>query len=375
MNPMSFRRIALGASLACALAVGSPALLRGAEIIEQVLVKVNGEILTKSDLEERQVAALRAQNRNIRPEDAKDETLQKMLAEVTPTVIADAIDELLILQRGKELGFALSDEQFGQIVANIRKENRLESEEQFLAALKSEGLSLPDLRRSIERQMIVNRVQQQDVMDKISVTEAESAAYFAAHKDEFTTPAAVTLREILVAVPERAPEGTANAGQEGLNVGLDEEAKVKAEALRHRITAGDDVATLAAASSDAPSKANGGLIGPVNPEEMSPQLMQVVKSLKVGETSQPIRTQRGYQIIKLESRNQVVVPTLEQVRNQVADRVFREKGRPELTKYLKRLRDQAIIEWKNDEIRKVYEAHQAKPAAPAAAAPSTSSSN
>ena len=54
---------------------------------------------------------------------------------------------------------------------NIRKENKLESEEQFLAALKQEGLTLPDLRRSIERQMIVNRVQQQDVMDKISVTE------------------------------------------------------------------------------------------------------------------------------------------------------------------------------------------------------------
>jgi parvulin-like peptidyl-prolyl isomerase len=371
MKPMSYRRSVLGSVLACALAAASPALLRGAEIVEQVLVKVNGEILTKSDLEERQVNALRAQNRNLSADDVKnDETIKKLLADVTPQVIADAIDELLVLQRGKELGFALSDEQFAQIVANIRKENKLESEEQFLGALKQEGLTLPDLRRSIERQMIVNRVQQQDVMDKISVTEAESAAYFAAHKDEFTTPAAVTLREILVTVPERAPEGSPNAGQAGVNVGLEEEAKVKAEALRHRITAGDDFATLVAASSDAPSKANGGLIGPVNPEEISPQLMQVVKALKVGESSQPIRTQRGYQIIKLESRSQVVVPTLEQVRNQVADRVFREKGRPEMAKYLKKLRDQAIIEWKNDEIRKVYEAHVARPADAAPAAPS-----
>jgi parvulin-like peptidyl-prolyl isomerase len=349
--------------LGCVFAVGLAAaatLPVNAEIIEQVLVKVNGEIFTKSDLEQRQVATIRQQNRNFRPEDAKaDEQLQKMLAEITPQVVADAIDELLLLQRGKELGYALSDEQFAQIVGNIRKENRLENEEQFLAALKQEGLTLPELRRSIERQMIINRVQQQDVMEKISVTEAETTAYYNAHRNEFTTPAAVTLREILVAVPEKGP-----GGQAGVNVGLEEEAKIKAEAIRHRITAGEDVAALAASSSDAPSKANGGLIGPVNPDEMSPQLQAVVKSLKVGETSQPVRTQRGYQIIKLESRSEQVVPPLEQVRNQVSDRVFREKGRPEMVKYLKKLRDQAIIEWKNDELRKAYEAYMARPATP-----------
>jgi peptidyl-prolyl cis-trans isomerase SurA len=364
--PMNIRRLTLGGLITLGLAMAATLPLR-AEIIEQVLVKVNGEIFTKTDLEQRQVATLRAQNRNIRPDaDKGDEELRKALEEVTPQVLGEAIDELLLLQRGKELGFALSDEQFAQIVANIRKENKLENEEQFLAALKQEGLTLPDLRRSIERQMIVNRVQQQDVMDKISVTEAESAAYFAAHKDQFTTPAAVTLREILIAVPDRAAAGTANAGEAGVNVGLDEEAKVKAEALRHRITAGEDFATLAAASSDAPSKANGGLIGPVNPDEMSPQLLAVVKGLKVGEVTQPIRTQRGYQIIKLESRSDTVVPQLEAVRNQVADRVFREKGRPELIKYLKKLREQAIIEWKNDELRKAYEAYLAKPATPPA---------
>jgi len=177
--PTNFRRMAAASVLTLALAAAASLPLR-AEIIEQVLVKVNGEILTKTDLEQRQVAALRAQNRNVKPEDIKgDEDLRKMLNDVTPDVLGDAIDELLLLQRGKELGFSLSDEQFSQIVANIRKENKLENEEQFLAALKQEGMTLPELRRSIERQMIVNRVQQQDVMDKISVTEAESAAVVA----------------------------------------------------------------------------------------------------------------------------------------------------------------------------------------------------
>jgi hypothetical protein len=61
-----------------------------------------------------------------------------------------------------------------------------------------------------------------------------------------------------------------------------------------------------------------------------------------------------------------VVPQLDAVRNQVADRVFREKGRPELAKYLQKLRDQAIIEWKNDDLKKAYDIFLAKPPVPPA---------
>jgi peptidyl-prolyl cis-trans isomerase SurA len=337
------------------VAVSTGAALR-AEIIEQVLVKVNGEIFTKTDLEQRQVAALRQKNRSISEADLRnDAKLQQMLSEVTPQLIVDAIDELLIVQRGHELGYRLSDEQFNQIIQQIRKENKLENDEQFQQALRSEGLTTADLRRNIERSMIINRVQQQEVMEKIAVTEGETNAYYEAHKSEFTAPGTVTLREILVAVPDKAPEGSANAGQAGVNVGLDEEAKAKAESLRNRARKGEDFAALAVAESDAASKANGGLIGPINREELSPALVSLLQSMKPGEVSDVMRSQKGWQIIKLESKSDTVVPPLAQVRNQVADKVFREKSRPEIAKYLKRLREQAIIEWKNDELKGVYE--------------------
>jgi parvulin-like peptidyl-prolyl isomerase len=361
MRAITAGRLAAGLAT-LGLALGVAGLPARAEIIEQVLVKVNGEIFTKTDLETRQVAALRQRNRNLTAADLKnDAQLKDALAEVTPQLVVDAVDELLLLQRGRELGYKLSDEQFNQIVGNIRKENKLEDQAQFEAALKQEGLSLSELRRNIERQMIVNRVQQQDVMEKISVTEAEAKAYYEAHRSEFTTPAAVTLREILVQVPDRGPDG-----QAGVNVGLDEEAKAKAVALRERALKGEDFGALAASASDSPSKANGGLIGPVNRDELSDVLQQLVAKLKVGEVSEPIRTQRGYQLFKLESRSETKILPLEEVRNQVADKVFREKSRPEVAKYLKRLRDQAIIEWKNAEIQRIYEGQVAKDqAAPA----------
>src|SRR3954468_8698334 len=105
-----------------------------AEVIEQILVKVNGDIITKTELEGRQVAALRQkmQGQQIDPESLKnDETLKKQLAEITPPVLVNAIDEILLVQRGRELGLKLSDDQFKQVVNNIRKEQGLTDDAKF----------------------------------------------------------------------------------------------------------------------------------------------------------------------------------------------------------------------------------------------------
>src|SRR3954468_2104529 len=156
---MKFRML-----LSIALVLAAVAAPRG-EIIEQILVKVNGEIFTKSDLEQRQVAALRQKGQAIDlKSDPNNLQLRKALDEITPQIMVDAVDEMLIVQRGRELGFKLSDEQFKSVVDNIRKENKIESDEQFQAALKSENMTMTDLRRNLERSMIVQRVQQNEVM-------------------------------------------------------------------------------------------------------------------------------------------------------------------------------------------------------------------
>src|SRR4029434_587989 len=82
-----------------------------AEILEQVLVKVNGDIVTKSDFERLQVELLR-QRPELQNVTAHSAELQKALAESTPQLILNAVDELLLVQRGRELGYAMSDEQF-----------------------------------------------------------------------------------------------------------------------------------------------------------------------------------------------------------------------------------------------------------------------
>ena len=96
-----------------------------AEIIEQILVKVNGEIFTKSDLEQRQIATLRQKGQQFDLKgDPSNQQLRKALDEITPGIMVDAIDEMLIVQRGKELGYKLSDEQLRAKTAEFRERLR-----------------------------------------------------------------------------------------------------------------------------------------------------------------------------------------------------------------------------------------------------------
>jgi peptidyl-prolyl cis-trans isomerase SurA len=313
------------------------------EVIEQVLVKVNGEIFTKSDLEQRQIVTLRA--RNERP--ATDEDLKKALAQVTPQVLVDSVDEMLLMQRGRDLGYTLGDAQFNEILGNIKKENKIETDEQFQAALKQEGLTMTELRKSIERSMIINRVQQVEVFGRIQVSEDEAKKYYETHSNEFTTPPTLMIREILVAV-----QGDGKT----INVGRDEEAKAKAESVRQRIAGGEAFDKLASELSDSSSKANGGLVGPLSPSELDPALRKLFEGMKPGDVSPVTRTSGGYQIFELESRSETKVLPYEEARQQIANRVAMDKRRAEFVKYMHKLRAEALIEWKNQDLKRMYDA-------------------
>lgn len=343
---LKVRRAVLGLTvLAIAAGVSAVALSAKADVIEQVLVRVNGEIVTKSEFERRQVNVLRT-----RPEfqggNPTDAEVRKVIAELTPDLILSIVDELLLIQRGKEMGFALGDAQFATVLENIKKENKLERDEDFQAALKQEGMTMADFRRQMETSMLSSRVQQQEVADKVNVTDDEAKAYYAANSQAFTTSAEITLREILIEVP---------ATNAGVNVAKDEEMKAKAEEVRKRLLAGEPFARLAAEVSDSPTKANGGLIGPFKRTDIAPALQKVIDPLKVGDVSEPVRTARGYQLIKLETRSAENVKSFEAARSEIVDRVGGDKLRLETLKYLDKLRDQAIIQWRNEELKKAYD--------------------
>jgi parvulin-like peptidyl-prolyl isomerase len=336
------KRLGSAFVLSAAVVAGLPL---EAQVIEQVLVQVNGDIVTLSEFEERQLAELRTRPELARMSPSSPQFVQAV-AESAPRLILSAVDELLWMQRAKEHGWSLTPERLTEIIAGIRKQNNLEDEAVFRKALQAEGLTEEKLRRDVERNMLIQQAQQVEVFEKITISDEEVRAYYEANRAQFTTPSQITLREILIAVP---------TSDRGVNVAQSEEARATAEEVRRRLLAGEPFPRLVAEVSAAANKNSGGLIGPIRVEEVNAVLQEAFAPLKVGDITEVLQTTRGFQIFKLEARTESTVQPLEDVRAEISRRVADRKSQGEMIKYLERLRAQAKITWRHQELKKAYE--------------------
>jgi parvulin-like peptidyl-prolyl isomerase len=320
-------------------------------IIQRVLVKVNGEAFTQTDLEEKQTEALAAKNQQANVKTAEtDAVLQRQLQQITPDLIVKAVDDMLLVQRARELGYRMSDDQYQKLIDTIKADNHLTDDATFKKALADQGMTQEQLRKNLEQGYLMQAVQQSEIMSHAQMTEQEARQYYTAHTAEFLTPAKVVLREILVAVPTESANGQAS-----FNAGVDETARGKASAIHDRLAKGEDFATVASEVSDSPSKATGGVIGEVNVNDMSDVLRPLIDVLKPGEITPPVRTQRGYQILKLDSRSPEQPKPFDDVREAIAQKIYEQRVDGETQKYLTKVRAQALIEWKDEALKEMYD--------------------
>jgi peptidyl-prolyl cis-trans isomerase SurA len=320
-------------------------------IIQRIIVKVNGEIFTQTDLEARQVEALQSQNKQVKnPQDLQnDAVLAKALADLTPEILLEVVDDLLLVQRGREIGASFSDANFNATIENIKKQNNFD-DEMLKQALAQSGMTMNELRTNLERRFLKESVVRNEIMRNMQITDEEARQFYKANPGLFKKPATIMLRELFVEVPTAV-----KAGQTVFNAQEADDAQKKTEAARERALKGEDFAKIVAEVSDAGSKANGGLIGPVVISELSEALAKVISTLKPGEYSEIIRTARGYMFFKLESRSEESVEPFDKVREDVIQRIGDSRSDGEIKKHLDKLRAQALIEWKDDQYRQIYE--------------------
>ena len=231
------------------------------EIIEKVVAKVNGQIITLSEFQSRQIAA--AQAARVDPA-----TVATFLRQNNAKILQDAIDEILIMQKAEDAGMKAPSQWIDEAIAGIHKENNITSDEQMQDALDREGITLAELRTNIERGIVRRSVMEREIRPKIEATESELLAEYEKLKPtEFTKAPTVTLQEILV---------KEDAG------GI-----VLARQIVEKARAGEDFAALATAYSAAPSRAHGGEVGQLSQGDMNPELEKVAFGLPVGSVSEP----------------------------------------------------------------------------------------
>jgi len=301
------------------LFLGAPA--RG-EIVERIIAKVNGEIITQSEFQARQLAA--AQAARIDPD-----KVGQFLRENNAKILQEAIDDLLLVQRADDAGLRLRPEYIKDVIESIKKENNLTTDEALQAQLVKEGMTLDDLKRNVEHSIVKRQILSRDVEGKISITDAEAQAEYDAKIADYTKPASVTLEEIYV---------------------KDEGALARAKDLVARARGGEDFPGLAKSFSAGPTAAKGGELGKIAKGDLTPALEKVAFSLPKGAVSDPIPSGEGFRILKVVDKSDTTVTPFEEAKADIKNRLMQDRWEKEYETYMADLRKKAIVELRVREV-------------------------
>ena len=301
----------------------TPASPYGGSTVEEIVARVNDQIITKSDYDRTQ-AEIDQEMRQ------KGASMQE-ISDSHKDLLRNLIDQQLWLAKGKELGITGETELVNRL-NEIRKQYNLSTMEDLEKAAKEQGVSFEDFKANIRNQIITQQVMRDQVGRKIAPTPGEMQRYFEAHKQEYAQPESVKLGEILI-----------STGAQGDDPQKLAEAKAKADDLVARLHAGGDFSQLARSFSEGTTAAAGGDLGQYKRGQLDPLFEQKTFGLKTGEFTDPIRTKQGYVILKVIQHVPGGVPQLKDVDAEVEQNYFEAKAAPAMRDYLAQLRDESAI--------------------------------
>lgn len=333
-------------------------LIAAAQVVEEIVARVNNQIITKSEFE-RSKDQLRDEVKQQEPANA-----DKAYAEREPDVLRDLIDQQLLLDKGKDLQITGDTELIKQL-DQMRKEMKLGSMEELEAEAKKQGISWEDFKQNMRNKIITQRVIGEEVGGHLSQpTKEEEQKFYDEHKAEMDQPESVRLAEILVAPktvtpanPPADPNAPAAASANPTQSPADDAARQAAEAaalsaaeakandLLKQIQGGANFEDIAKKFSDGPSAADGGALGTFPRGKLAKELEDKTFALKAGQVTDVIRTRQGYVILKVLDHQMAGVPPLKDVLPKIQDALYYEKLQPALRAYLTKLREEAYISY------------------------------
>lgn len=276
---LSWRRA--GAVLALAAAVGAA----GAQRVrngDYIVAIVNQELVTAGEIDRRveraQEDATRAGQRLPAERDLRQQVLDLL------------IDERVIVTYARESGVKVDDNEVDRAVQGVAQQNQL-TLAKLRERLRSEGIDYARFRAQLRDQMMIERVREREVYQRIKINDADIDRFLEQQRAASKSDAEINVAQILVAVPEGSDEATVNQRQ------------AKAAAALLRVRGGEDFATVAKAMSDDGNREKGGEIG-LRPASRLPDVfVEAVRGLNSGEiTPKLLRSGAGFHILKVLER-------------------------------------------------------------------------
>jgi peptidyl-prolyl cis-trans isomerase SurA len=260
------------------LLFGAQAAVAQTVMLDRVVAIVDNDVVMESELQARTASVLERLRATYRDQLPPMDVLQTQ-------ILDQLIYERLQLEHGERYGITVSDAQLNSAVRNIMESNQM-TEEQLVASLAEQGMTINDFRRQIHTEMTVNQVQQAIVNSRIRVTEQDIDSFLASTDGRFATSPDYRLGHILIAVPSSADSESLRAAEK------------KAEDLYQQLQDGADFSQLALTHSNDQSALQGGDLGWRKLAQLPELFGNVMGNLKTGEVSRPFRSGAGYHLLK-----------------------------------------------------------------------------
>lgn len=309
--------------LAALLAASLPA----ADTIETIIAKVNGDIITRSDLDRaRKQMESDAGSRGMKPAEIK-----QMMEEQSKNTLRDRIDQLLLVQKGKELNINV-DADVSRQLAEIQKRAGIADPEKFQQYIKEgTGMSFEDFKSEMKNGFLTQRVIGQEVYGKVNIPRADIEKYYNEHKTEFVRQEQVYLREIFISTDGKDEAGIA-AGEK------------KAKDVAARAKKGEKFTDLVRDNSDSQSREDGGLLPGFKKGDLDKPIEDMLWDKQKNFTTDVIKRTNGFLILRVEDHVREGQATLDEVENEIRERLGAPIVQPKIREYLTRLRAEAFLE-------------------------------
>ena len=307
----------------------SSSILANVVIVEEIIAKINGDIVMRSEYEK---SLQDVRGEVARRQDLSDEQRRKFLENAEKNALRDLIDQRLLIQKANEFGVSVEAQVLRQR-DRMMKANNLETIEEFEDWVAEQtGMTAEDALDQVRSHFLTQAIIGQEVGSRIVIPRDEIEAYYEEHKQEFTRTEGVRLAEIVISTEGKTGEELAAAEK-------------KAKDTRKRLLKGEPFAEIARRVSDNKQNSEqGGDIGIWRRGQLRKDIEDLVFDKPGGHITDLIEVPNGYLILKVFEKHREGLATLEEVRDVIRNRLSGPKFQPAFREYLSKLRTDAYIE-------------------------------
>jgi peptidyl-prolyl cis-trans isomerase SurA len=323
------KAVFLASLLFASVANGADTPKESSKIIDQIVAKVNGDIVSQDELE-RYTKELDAQ---LKAQNVSGAQYRQEMEQGQKDVLAKRIDELLLTQKGKELNINV-DSDVSKYMANLQRQAGIVDTDKFHDYIRQQaGMTYEDFLNETKNQLLTREVIGQEVGRHINITDKEIEDYYKAHQSEFIREEKVFLSEILISTQGKDAAGIAASEK-------------KAKQIATEASRGQRFTDLARDNSDAATAKDGGFLGSYKKGDLEPRLEADVWNKPKGFVTQPIKLPNGFDIFRVDDHTKKGLAPLADVKSEIENQLYGPKMQPKVHEYLTQLRRQAFLQIK-----------------------------